>query len=187
MFHVTPICSLKGFLVFLFVCLFFNHSDLVDEGVAVLTHSLLTWHDQTRCEAFGLVLRSLTPDTLTELRVLSFPSWNCMGPGMDPAHWDEGPGNEIKKWRWSPYETHSRSFTALRQMEVTAPGSSVRRHWPHIRKPLFPSAPATVGSSRGGSWLRYMQVTLQSFLVSEYKLGPFEMAWKPVKSLGYHF
>ena len=41
-FHVTPICSLKGFLVFLFVCLFFNHSDLVDEGVAVLTHSLLT-------------------------------------------------------------------------------------------------------------------------------------------------
>ena len=38
-FCVTPKCSLKGFLFFFFIL---NHSDLADEGVAVLTHSPLT-------------------------------------------------------------------------------------------------------------------------------------------------
>lgn len=113
-----------------------------------------------------------------ELRVLSSTLSECWWAQW---HWLSQPRQELRSeatwWRWNPCETQSKGTIIIRRTQVMT-RRAVRWHWQHPQKPWSSRALVIVVSLWKSSWLRYMQIIFQIFLVSEYKLSTFRKCHK---------
>ena len=144
-FCVTPKCSLKGFLFF-----FYFESQWLGRWGCCSADPFpldLAWSDQIWGLGPGV---EVSDPWQWRSWVLSAPSCSCWGPARTLCSEMKGPAVKPRS-AGGALRVTPQPRQASRRMEVPAPGSWMRRPWPHSGSPGL-LVRRRVGSLRGGGW-----------------------------------